>query len=149
MGKACSTGSTCERLNCAVQTVCLQFSDDVFKQCRQMQMPVFPVHVSGSAGGAQSTLIQHPSPMYTPYKPQGLRNTPMSDAPTQAPLSVENMIPANEVGWQRSAAVVKPNPSQHLTDGPSQRAASLPSGFVPLQPVSTTEVGINSCEIAT
>lgn len=105
-----------------------------------MQMPAFPVHMSGSTAGAHSSHIQHPSPMRTPYQPQRLSVAAKNAAPAQAPPLGLNEAGVSTAGWNLSAVVANPGRSEHETAGQRQQAANLPSGFVPLQPVSTTEV---------
>lgn len=108
--------------------------------CRQMKTPVFPVHMSNTAAGAHSSHIQHPSPMRTPYQPQCLSVAADNAAPAQAPLLGFNEAAVHHGRWNPSTVIANPGRSENLTAGPRPQGHILPSGFVPLQPVSTTEV---------
>lgn len=104
--------------------------------CRQTHVPVFPVHNVSSS----QTIIQHPSPMQTQTQPPnlGLAAVRVSSAPATAADCHQSL--AAPTDWTLSAVPANPVTTQHAIRATNQRTSSLPTGFVPLQPVSTTEV---------
>eukprot|EP00892_Ulva_mutabilis_P007133 jgi/Ulvmu1/4792/UM020_0077.1 len=102
---------------------------------RQNHAPVFPVnHLSSS-----HIVLQHPSPMQTPKQPPNLGLAAAHGASAPVRPASSHPSPAAPVDWKLPAFPAHPVPAQHAANATTQRNSSLPTGFVPLQPVSTTE----------